>query len=99
MIRRIVVFKMKDFADGRTGAENARMLAGMFNDLKEKLAFLESIQAGVNLNAASDHHMGLTVVYRREADIDLYTNHPDHVVVKDFVGKVIESRIIVDYEV
>jgi len=97
MIRRIVVFKMKDFAEGCKGAENALKLAGMFNALKEKLPFLASIRAGVNVNGASDYHMGLMVEYRTEADIDLYTNHPDHVVVKDFVGKVIETRTIVDY--
>jgi len=97
MIRRIVVFKMKDFAEGRKGAENALKLAGMFNALGERLPFLASIRAGANVNGASDYHMGLTVEYRTEADIDLYTNHPDHLAVKDFVGKVIETRTIVDY--
>ncbi len=99
MIRRIVVFKMKDFADNYSGVENALRLAEKFNSLKEKISFLESIRAGININTASDYHMGLMVEYRTAADIDLYTNHPDHVAVKEFVGKVIESRTIVDYTV
>ncbi len=97
MIRRIVVFKMKEEANGKTAQENAEILAGKFNALKEKLDFLVDIKAGVSVNDICGYHLGLTVEYATEEDIERYTVHPEHCLVKDFVGEIIETRTIVDY--
>lgn len=97
MIRRIVVFQMKDEANGKTAFENAEILAAKFNNLKDKLDFLIDIKAGVCVNDICGYHMGLTVDYANKEDIDKYTVHPEHELVKSFVGEVINTRTIVDY--
>ncbi len=100
MIRRIVVFKMKEGAPGgASAAENAARLVVLFRGLKKHLDFLPDLQCGPNLNADGDHQVGLTVVYRDAADIEAYTNHPEHLKVKEFVVKTVESRTIVDFTV
>lgn len=97
MIRRVVVFKMKNGAGAATATENAARLVVLFRELKGYLPFLVDLQCGINENAEGDHQVGLTVVYRDSADMEAYTNHPKHVIVKDFVQKTVDSRTIVDF--
>lgn len=102
MIRRIVVFKMKEEALGASAWENAEKLAGMFNNLKNHLDFLVDIKAGVCAKDTYEicgYNMGLTVTYACKEDIEKYTVHPEHQKVKNFVGEIIETRTMVDYEI
>ncbi len=98
MIRRIVVFKMSASREG-SPAENAARLVSMFRGLRGALPFLVDLQCGLNVNPDGDHQVGLSVVYRDDADIVSYTNHPEHLKVKAFVQDAVESRTIVDFAV
>ena len=97
MIRRLVVFKMKDEEGVVVRNANASGLVDRFLALKKSLPFLVDLQCGVNVNPDGDHQVGLTVVYRSWDDIDAYTVHPDHVVVKEYVQRTVASRTIVDF--
>jgi hypothetical protein len=37
-------------------------------------------------------------VFKSQNDLDVYLKHPDHRAVAEFVGKVRESRVVVDYQ-
>jgi hypothetical protein len=100
VIRHIVMWKLKEHAEGATRAENALKL-------KEKLEGCRSIVPGiVHLEAGlakpgleSTYDVVLVSDFTDKAALDAYQTHPTHEALKAFVGKVRESRECVDYEV
>jgi multimeric flavodoxin WrbA len=98
MLKHIVMWKLKDFAEGKTKAENAKMMKEMLEGLKEKIAEIEHIEVGMNVipsEAAFD-----VVLYSKFKDdkaLAIYQKHSEHVKVAEFVGKVKEERVVVDY--
>jgi hypothetical protein len=100
MIRHIVMWKLKEQAEGATRAENAIKL-------KEKLEGCRSIVPGIlHLEAGiatpgleSTYDVVLVSDFADKAALDAYQIHPTHEALKAFVGKVRESRECVDYEV
>jgi hypothetical protein len=100
MIKHIVMWKLKDFAEGQDKAANAKkmkeMLDACANLVPGTLKF-EVAQAQPGLEATYD-----VVLYSEFADkaaLDAYADHPDHVAVKPFIGAVREARQCMDYEV
>lgn len=100
MIKHIVMWKLKDFAEGADKATNA-------NKMKEKLDACANLVPGTlkfevvlaqpGLEATYD-----VVLYSEFADkaaLDAYADHPDHVALKPFIGAVREARQCMDYEV
>lgn len=100
MIKHIVMWKLKDFAEGADKAANAKKM-------KEKLDAcaklvpgtlkFEVVLAQPGLEATYD-----VILYSEFADkaaLDAYADHPDHVAVKPFIGAVREARQCMDYEV
>jgi quinol monooxygenase YgiN len=100
MIKHIVMWKLKDFAEGQDKAANAKkmkeMLDACANLVPGTLRF-EVALAQPGLEATYD-----VVLYSEFADkaaLDAYADHPDHVAVKPFIGAVREARQCMDYEV
>lgn len=100
MIKHIVMWKLKDFAEGADKAANAKKM-------KEKLDAcaklvpgtlkFEVVLAQPGLEATYD-----VILYSEFADkaaLDAYADHPDHVALKPFIGAVREARQCMDYEV
>jgi hypothetical protein len=100
MIRHVVMWKLKETAEGATRAENAVKL-------KEKLEACRNIVPGilrleVGLAAAgleSTYDVVLDSDFADKAALDAYQVHPTHEALKSFVGGVREARQCVDYEV
>jgi hypothetical protein len=100
MIRHIVMWKLKESAEGASRAENAVKL-------KEKLEGCRNIVPGilhleVGLGGAgldSTYDVVLVSDFADKASLDAYQVHPTHEALKSFVGAVRESRECVDYEV
>lgn len=100
MIRHIVMWKLKETAEGATRAENALKL-------KEKLEGCRNIVPGilrleVGIAAAgfdSTYDVVLDSDFADKAALDAYQVHPTHEALKGFVGAVREARQAVDYEV
>lgn len=100
MIKHIVMWKLKDFAEGADKAANAKKMKQQL-DACAKLApgtlKFEVALAQPGLEATYD-----VVLYSEFADkaaLDAYADHPDHVALKPFIGAVRESRQCMDYEV
>jgi hypothetical protein len=100
MIRHIVMWKLKEHAEGAPRAENAQKL-------KAKLEACHGIVPGiVHLEAAvatpgleSTYDVVLDSCFENKAALDAYQIHPDHVALKIFATAVCESRGCVDFEV
>lgn len=98
MVKHIVMWKLKDFAEGSSRIENAKHIKELLESLKDKIAEIKSIEAGININNSdSAYDVVLYSEFEDDAALEAYQNHPEHIKVADFIGKVKEHRVVVDY--
>jgi hypothetical protein len=98
MLKHIVLFKLKEHAEGAGKAENARRVKEALESLAKKIPQVRDLEVGINIipsDAAYD--VALITEFADENDLALYIHHPEHVKVAEFVGKVREGRVVVDY--
>ncbi len=100
MIKHIVMWKLKDFAEGADRATNAVRM-------KNKLDACAGIVAGMGKFEVALAQPGLEATYdvvlyaefdSKEA-LEAYGNHPTHHALKPFIGAIRESRQCMDYAV
>ncbi|HVN48196.1 MAG TPA: Dabb family protein [Bacteroidota bacterium] len=100
MIKHIVVWKLKNFAEGGSKQKNALKVKELLESMHGKIPGLHHIEVGINFT--NEENAGDIVLYSeldsREA-LDAYQNHPAHVAVKDFIKNVRSERQVIDYEV
>ncbi|GAB62061.1 conserved hypothetical protein [Candidatus Jettenia caeni] len=100
MIKHIVMWKLKDVAEGSGKMVNARKMKDLLESLKGKIGEVKHIEVGINsvkTDASAD-----VVLYSEFAcmkDLDIYQNHPEHVKIVQFVREVCMERRVVDYEI
>jgi hypothetical protein len=98
MIKHIVLWKLKDFAEGASREQNAKRMKLELEALKKKIPLIRHIEVGINMmpsEGADD--VALYSEFANEQDLDSYQKHPEHIRIADFVAKVRESRAVVDY--
>lgn len=100
MIKHIVMWKLKDFAEGADCAGNARKMKQQLdacrNIVPGMFAFEVSL-AQAELEATYD-----VVLYAEFADqhaLKAYSEHPTHQALKPFFGAVREARQCMDYHI
>lgn len=99
MIKHVVMWKLKDFAEGAERARNAKRIKIELEALKKTIPQIWHIEVGINIiNDPSAYDVVLNSVFKSEHDLDIYKKHPDHRAAASFVSKVIDLRIVVDYE-
>lgn len=100
MLKHIVMWKLKDEAEGADRATNARKMKAMLEACVEGVPGIlkwEVALARADLDCTYD-----VVLYSEFADkaaLDAYQVHPRHVAVKGFIGAVRAERQCMDYEV
>lgn len=102
MIKHVVIWKLKDVAEGKTKAENAETMKKLLEGLPSKIEELKKVEVGINIlegdtDAICD--VVLTVSCEDQEDLKAYAIHPDHQKVVSFINKVVNERRVVDYEV
>jgi quinol monooxygenase YgiN len=99
MLKHIVMWKLKEHAEGADRAANAVKLKALLdacNSLVPGMLKLEVAIAEPGLEATYD-----VVMYSEFADkaaLDAYQEHPQHVALKPFVIAVREARQCMDYQ-
>jgi len=99
MIKHIVMWKLKDEAEGDTKSENKQKVIEKLHGLVDKISEINSLEAGDNFNpsdAAYDLVL-ITTHISREA-LTGYIEHPAHKEAASFIGKVVADRRVVDFE-
>lgn len=99
MIKHIVMWRLKEVADGATKQENAENLKGKLESLRDKIKEIKSLEVGINVNpseAAFD--IVLYSEFENNEALQKYQNHPEHKKIVDFVTRVRTDRCVVDYE-
>jgi len=100
MIKHIVMWRLKEFANGVNKEENARKLKSHLESLKSKIKEIKRIEVGINIkssDAASD--VVLYSEFDSMDDLEAYQRHPEHMKVVDFVNEIRLERRAVDYKV
>lgn len=101
MIKHVVMWKLKDVAEGKTKAENAEVMKELLEDLPNKIQELDSAEVGINIlegDEAAICDVVLTTEFESKEDLKAYAVHPDHQKVVEFIKKVVMERRVVDYE-
>ncbi|WMW22819.1 Dabb family protein [Methanolobus mangrovi] len=100
MLKHIVMWKLKENAEGKSNIGNALLMKEMLETLKDVIPEIEMIEVGVNENpSAAAYDVVLYSEFRDEEALRIYQNHPEHMKVAEFVGKINEDRVVVDYQV
>jgi hypothetical protein len=100
MIKHIVMWQLKDHAEGADKATNAikmKALLDACSDIVPGIVKLEVAIAQAGLEATYD--VVLYSEFESAAALDAYQNHPQHLALKPFVGAVRLARQCMDYEV
>jgi heme-degrading monooxygenase HmoA len=100
MIKHIVMWKLKDQAEGAGRAANAAKMKALLDgcrDVVPGIVEFEVALAQPGLEATYD--VVLYSVFADKAALDAYQDHPRHVAVKPFIGAVRLERQCMDYEV
>jgi heme-degrading monooxygenase HmoA len=99
MIKHIVMWKLKDHAEGADRAANAAKMKALLDgcrDIVPGIVEFEVALARPGLEATYD--VVLYSVFADKAALDAYQDHPQHVAVKPFIGAVRLERQCMDYE-
>jgi hypothetical protein len=100
MIKHIVLWKLKDFAEGTTKQQNALKVKAMLEDMRGKISGMLKLEVGLNFEASdSACDISLYSEFTSRVALDAYQIHPEHIKVKNFLPLVRTERRVVDYEV
>jgi len=100
MIKHIVIWKLKEYAEGADRATNAVKMKAMLDacaHIVPGILKFEAVLAQPGLESTYD-----IILYSEFADkaaLDAYQEHPEHVAIKPFVGAVRAERQCMDYEI
>ncbi|MGZ3238356.1 MAG: Dabb family protein [Burkholderiaceae bacterium] len=99
MLKHIVMWKLKAFAENAEKHTNARKM-------KEKLDACANLVPGILKFEVAIAQPGLEATYdvvlysefTDKAALDAYQSHPQHAAIKPFIGAVRDARQCMDYE-
>lgn len=99
MIKHVVMWKLKDEAEGNYKPKNKELAKSSLLGLVPVISQITSLEVGENFNpteAAFDLVL-ITIHQDRDALLE-YINHPAHKEVAGFIGKIVADRKVVDFE-
>lgn len=100
MVKHIVMWKLKEEAQGADKVKNAALIKSRLEALKPEISEIAEIEVGIGLNEpGSSWDVVLYSVFNTQADLDGYQAHPRHLEVGGFIKSVVEARQAVDYKI
>ena len=99
MIKHIVMWKLKEHAEGADRAANAARMKALLDDCRDIVPGIVEFEVALaqpGLEATYD--VVLYSVFADKAALDAYQENPKHVAVKPFIGAVRLERQCMDYE-
>lgn len=100
LIRHIVMWKLKETAEGATREQNAQTLKAKLEACRGIVPGIEHLEVGLAApGLESTYDVVLVSDFADKAALDAYQIHPVHEEVKKFISGVREARQCVDYEV
>ncbi len=100
MLRHIVMWKFKDFADGALKTQNLHQTKVLFEALASRIPEIKSLEIGLNtIHSGSSYDIVLVSDFENLESLRAYQSHPEHIKVVDFLDRVQNSKVVVDYEI
>jgi hypothetical protein len=98
VLKHIVMFKLKERAEGNDRPTNIKALQEKLEALPAQIKEIKFFEVGINsIETSVAYDMVLVSEFESKEVLFSYQKHPEHVLVANFVGKVCESRVVVDY--
>lgn len=102
MIRHIVMFKFKEFAEGHSKAENLAEAKRRMLALKDEIPEIAGMEVFLGAPGSADTNYDYILVstFRSMEEMVRYQKHPSHVAFGEFVKSLREpqGRVSIDYE-
>ena len=100
MVRHIVMWTLKEEAEGKTAAENGARMKEILEALKGRIEGLRHIEVSTQIVAADPEcHVVLCSEHDDVDALNFYQTHPEHQACVAFVKKVVSSRKALDYAI
>ena len=100
MIKHIVLWKLKDFAEETTKQQNALKIKGLLEEMRGKIPGMLKLEVGLNFEKSGDAaDISLYTEFESREALDAYQIHPAHMPAKKSIPLVRTERRVVDYEV
>jgi len=104
MIRHVVMWKLKDEAEGATKERNAEKMKLILEGLKTNIDEIKNVEVGINISEEDDepgsaYDVVLISDFETQLDYTMYTRNNHHKKAIKFINSVIEERHFVDYKV
>ena len=101
MLHHIVMWTLKDFAEGKSKKENAILMKAKFENLFQAIKEIKKLEVGINME--SSQYANFDIVpdtwFDNFEQMEIYQKHPLHVEISGWIVKVRETRAAVDYEI
>ncbi len=100
MIKHVVMWKLKDHAEGHSKHENLAIMKNKLLALQKAIPAITSMEVGLNFNtseAAAD--IVLITTHTDGEALQAYIEHPVHREAAGFIGKIASERKVVDFEI
>jgi len=100
MIRHIVMWKLKDEAEGASKEKNAQKLKLILEGLRTNIDEIKAVEVGIQTNPDEDEALDVVLIcdFETELDFQMYTRNAHHQKAVSFIESVAEKRYFVDYK-
>jgi hypothetical protein len=101
MIKHIVMWKLKEFAEGASKSENAGKLKTRLEALPSLIKELKAVEVGINcIPSEAAYDVVWYSEFENKEALFAYQKHPEHQrLISEFLDKVRIDKKVVDYEV
>lgn len=97
-LRHIVMWTLKEEAEGQTRAQNMEKAREVLMRCSSLVPGIEQFEVGLKtdgLDCTCD--VILNSVFKDEAALSAYQNHPDHIAIKPFMKAIVAQRQCMDF--
>ena len=100
MIRHVVMWKLRDEAEGKTKEENMAIIREQLLALCPIIPEIRRMEIGFDV-MHTDASMDLLLLTEFDSlsDLKYYADHPEHLKVAAYVRRVVETRVVLDTEI
>ena len=100
MIRHVVMWRLKNEAEGGTKQENMEKMAADLYALRPIIPEILRMEIGFDVkHTEASMDVMLLTEFADMPSLAYYANHSEHLKVAAFIGKIAESRIVLDCEI
>ena len=98
MVKHIVMWKFKDYAEGLSKQDNILKVKSMLEALPKKIDFIREMRVEINVNPKDGMYDAMLIsAFDSIDDVNRYRVHPDHKRISEYVALIRTNRASVDY--